>query len=93
MREARRAGWTCRPGAGETRVARYALSMHPLARHLLLGLAIALAGGACQRRAPRRSTPVCAVQDCRTHRIIDDGCASDGRCASCVNACPPDPPR
>jgi hypothetical protein len=40
---------------------------------------------------PRR-TPSCAVQDCKTHQIIDDGCVDDEKggklCASCVNACP-----
>jgi hypothetical protein len=34
------------------------------------------------RRASRFAT-----QDCATGRVIDDGCAADGRCASCVNAC------
>jgi hypothetical protein len=36
-----------------------------------------------------RTTPVCATQDCATKKILDDGCAADGKCASCVNACPP----
>jgi hypothetical protein len=46
---------------------------------------------ACPRKAPpqrARSVPVCATQDCATGRIVDDGCTDDGRCASCVNACP-----
>lgn len=46
---------------------------------------------ACPRKtSPHRgrSVPVCATQDCATGRIVDDGCADDGRCASCVNACP-----
>jgi hypothetical protein len=46
---------------------------------------------ACPRRTPAqrgRSVPVCATQDCATGRILDDGCTDDGRCASCVNACP-----
>jgi hypothetical protein len=39
--------------------------------------------------APRsdRSNPVCAVQDCVTGEILDDGCAHDGRCKSCINDC------
>lgn len=40
-------------------------------------------------------TPRCATQDCKTGKIVDDGCVDDGKggrlCASCVNACPPDP--
>jgi hypothetical protein len=58
-----------------------------------LAATLALATG-CQttRGAPRgRTEPVCAVQDCATGRILDDGCADDGRCASCVNACAPSP--
>jgi hypothetical protein len=35
----------------------------------------------------KRSQPICATQDCDTGKVIDDGCAADGRCASCVNAC------
>jgi len=45
------------------------------------------AGAAAGRRT--RATPVCATQDCATKKIIDDGCAADGRCASCLNPCPP----
>lgn len=39
--------------------------------------------------APRsdRSNPVCAVQDCATGEILDDGCSHDGRCKSCINDC------
>ncbi|HEY8040200.1 MAG TPA: hypothetical protein VIF15_10430 [Polyangiaceae bacterium] len=45
---------------------------------------------ACHGPAKRgRSVPICAVQDCATHKMVDDGCADDGRCASCVNTCPP----
>jgi hypothetical protein len=43
-------------------------------------------------KAPRRSEPVCAVQDCKTKKIVDNGCSDDGRCAACVNACPQDLP-
>jgi hypothetical protein len=46
---------------------------------------------ACLRKAPAqrgRGVPICATQDCATGRILDDGCTDDGRCASCVNACP-----
>jgi hypothetical protein len=46
---------------------------------------------ACPRKMPAqrgRGVPVCATQDCATGRILDDGCTDDGRCASCVNACP-----
>ena len=38
-----------------------------------------------------RSTPVCAIQDCESRVVIDDGCTSDGRCLSCINACPETP--
>jgi hypothetical protein len=27
------------------------------------------------------------VQDCKTGEIIDDGCAADGKCKSCINDC------
>jgi len=39
--------------------------------------------------APRsnRAVPVCAVQDCATGEILDDGCAKDGKCKSCINDC------
>ena len=39
--------------------------------------------------APRsdRAVPVCAVQDCATGKILDDGCAADGKCKSCINDC------
>ena len=61
----------------------------------LAALAAALVlATACEtsRGAPRgRTEPVCAVQDCATGRIVDDGCADDGRCASCVNPCAPAP--
>jgi len=36
-----------------------------------------------------RKEPVCAVQDCATGEIIDDGCDQTGRCLSCVNSCAP----
>jgi hypothetical protein len=36
---------------------------------------------------PGRATPICAVQDCTSGRVVDDGCADDGRCLSCVNPC------
>jgi len=40
-----------------------------------------------------RKEPICAVRDCTTGRIVDDGCDEGGRCASCVNACTSgDPP-
>src|SRR5258708_2800127 len=52
----------------------------------------AVALSSCRDRnqpAPHaRNTPTCAVQDCVTGRILDDGCSSDGRCVSCVNECP-----
>ena len=43
--------------------------------------------------APR--VPRCAVQDCKTGNIVDDGCVDDGKggrlCAACVNVCAPPP--
>jgi hypothetical protein len=59
-------------------------------RRIVLVLLVA-AAWACGHREPR-----CAVQDCKTHQIIDDGCVTDWKggktCASCVNACPDDVP-
>jgi hypothetical protein len=34
-----------------------------------------------------RKEPICAVQDCATGKILDDGCDETGRCASCINSC------
>lgn len=34
-----------------------------------------------------RATPVCAIRDCKTGLIIDDGCSYDGKCKSCSNDC------
>lgn len=34
-----------------------------------------------------RPTPVCAVRDCSSGLIIDDGCSADGKCLSCANDC------
>lgn len=34
-----------------------------------------------------RKEPVCAIQDCATGKIRDDGCDETGRCASCINSC------
>jgi hypothetical protein len=61
-------------------------------RAVIVTLLLASAGGcrACSGGARRgRSTPICAVQDCATGKTIDDGCSDDGRCLSCINACPP----
>jgi hypothetical protein len=30
---------------------------------------------------------VCAVQDCKSGEIIDDGCADNGKCSPCINDC------
>lgn len=62
---------------------------------LIAALLLAAAGGcrACSGNAQRRrSTPICAVQDCATGQVIDDGCSADGRCLSCINPCPPPTP-
>lgn len=48
-------------------------------------LGIGLEG--CPPKVQKRSDPVCAVRDCATGKIIDDGCTEDGRCASCVSPC------
>jgi hypothetical protein len=66
---------------------------------IVLAVLFALAGcaekqvpstnGAASSARAKRTTPVCATQDCATGKMIDDGCAADGKCASCVNACPP----
>ncbi len=43
---------------------------------------------------PSGPKPRCATQDCKTKKIIDDGCVDDAKggrlCASCVMACPSD---
>jgi hypothetical protein len=36
---------------------------------------------------PDRPTPVCAVRDCASGKIIDDGCSADGQCLKCSNDC------
>jgi hypothetical protein len=36
---------------------------------------------------PNRSSPVCAVRDCETGEIIDDGCDANGKCKACSNDC------
>jgi len=37
--------------------------------------------------AMRPRDPTCAVRDCATGKIIDNGCTADGRCETCVNFC------
>jgi len=65
---------------------------------LLACLLAAAAPIACSRGTaaattlhPDRKTPICAVQDCATGKVVDNGCTDDGRCASCMNACAPPP--
>lgn len=66
---------------------------------LALGAALVLLASGCRKASDDvreagsspRSTPSCAIQDCASHLIIDDGCTSDGRCLSCVNPCPEAP--
>jgi hypothetical protein len=59
---------------------------------VLIALAFAPGCRSCTaNRASGRASPVCAVQDCATGNIIDDGCAADGRCLSCVTPCPNTP--
>jgi hypothetical protein len=36
---------------------------------------------------PGRAVPTCAVRDCKTGKIIDDGCSADGKCKKCSNDC------
>jgi len=50
---------------------------------------VAIAAPVEQQAGP---APRCATQDCATGKIIDNGCTPDGRCASCVNFCPPPTP-
>lgn len=51
---------------------------------------VLLATDGCRTHSSRgRPQPVCATQDCATGKMLDDGCSDDGRCMSCVNACPP----
>ena len=42
---------------------------------------------ACPGEWNSRTTPICAEQDCKTGEILDDGCAADGKCKSCINDC------
>jgi hypothetical protein len=58
---------------------------------LVCGLVLLGVGGPKKAKHPERKEPACAVQDCKTHKIIDDGCTDDGRCSSCVNVCEPPP--
>jgi hypothetical protein len=57
---------------------------------------LVVAASACrsEEQGHRRETPVCAIQDCATGRIVDDGCVGGGlgsrRCLACVNACEAD---
>ena len=41
----------------------------------------------CVEPRSNRPVPVCAVQDCKSGEILDDGCAADGKCKSCINDC------
>jgi hypothetical protein len=54
-------------------------------RHALWLLLVAAAP--CIAPRSDRSNPVCAVQNCATGEILDDGCSHDGRCKSCINDC------
>jgi hypothetical protein len=59
-------------------------------RCVLFIAAFALApacGKKVEERSKGRKEPVCAVQDCVTNKILDNGCDDTGRCASCVNSC------
>ena len=63
----------------------------PSCSTFLVAAALGSLLSACPRKTTAnrgRSVPVCATQDCASGRIVDDGCTDDGRCASCVNACP-----
>jgi hypothetical protein len=49
---------------------------------------VLLLAAACPDPAKsNRTTPICAVRDCKTGEIIDDGCVVGGKCKSCVNDC------
>ena len=37
----------------------------------------------------QRAEPQCATLDCKTGKVVDNGCTPDGRCKSCVNTCDP----
>jgi len=66
---------------------------------LALGAVLLLLAAGCSKAShdereagtSSRSTPVCAIQDCESHVVIDNGCTSDGRCLSCINTCPETP--
>ena len=54
---------------------------------LLSGACSLLLTAACDGPKHNRSVPVCAVLDCATGKILDDGCATDGKCKACANDC------
>jgi hypothetical protein len=58
-------------------------AIYALACHCFLGSLTGCTSGS----KSRRSVPVCAVQDCKTGEIIDDGCAYKGKCKECINDC------
>lgn len=45
-----------------------------------------------KERESARKAPTCAVRDCETGKIVDDGCVRDGlfgrTCAACTFVCP-----
>lgn len=52
-----------------------------------IALASALASACPDNFHNPRSEAVCAVQDCATGKILDDGCSDDGHCKQCINDC------
>jgi hypothetical protein len=50
-------------------------------------VAAAAIAGCPEPARPPRAQPVCAVQDCKSGEIIDDGCADNGKCSPCINDC------
>ena len=53
---------------------------------------VALSLGCIECQSNGRTVPVCAVEDCATHQIVDDGCARGwfgAQCLACLNMCQP----
>jgi hypothetical protein len=59
-----------------------------IAAYVRIGVTVAfVAGLGCPGGNKHRNLPVCAIQDCETGEIVDDGCAEDGSCRRCINDC------
>jgi hypothetical protein len=53
----------------------------------IIALGSALASACPDNFHNPRTEPVCALQDCASGKILDDGCAENGKCKPCINDC------